>query len=132
MDHLLSLNKKKQVLKKQGIKYNAKELKEEYDNNELNQVYIKPRYNKKKAMQIYAPPHYFQIDIIFLPKCKYANNNYDKILILVEITSKKAFAYPLKTNKMSEILDKMNELENDVEIRGISSDREFAAHEFKN
>lgn len=132
MDHLLSLNKKKQVLKKQGIKYNAKELKEEYDNNELNQVYIKPRYNKKKAMQIYAPPHSFQIDIIFLPKFKYANNNYDKILILVEITSKKAFAYPLKTNKMSEILDKMNELENDVEIRGISGDREFAAHEFKN
>ena len=67
MDHLLSLDKKKQVLKKQGIKFDPKELKEEYDNDELNQIYCKPRYNKKKAQQIYAPPHSFQIDVIFLP-----------------------------------------------------------------
>ena len=34
MDHLLSLDKKKQVLKKQGIKFDPKELKEEYNNDD--------------------------------------------------------------------------------------------------
>ena len=131
MDRLLSLNKKKQVLKKQGIKYNAEELKEEYENDELVQIHTKPRYNKKKAMQIYAPPQSYQIDVIFMPKFKYANGNYDKILILIEITSRKAYAFPLKTNKMDEIIERMEELKSKIKIGAISGDREFAAGSFK-
>lgn len=131
MENLLSLNKKKQLYKLKGIKYKPEELKEEHDNDELNQVYLKRKYNKKKAFKIYAPPNSYQIDIIFLPKFKYANSHYDKILILIEITSKKAFAFPLKTNKMNEILDKMDELEDEIKINGISGDREFGALEFQ-
>lgn len=89
MDHLLSLNKKKKVLKSQGIKYDPVALKEYYDNDELNQIYKKPIYNKKKAMQIYAPPHSFQIDIIFLPKFKYANSHYDKYKLKLKLQVKK-------------------------------------------
>ena len=56
MDHLLSLNKKKLVLKKQGIKFDPKALKEEYDNDELNQIYRKPRYNKKMLCKYMPRP----------------------------------------------------------------------------
>ena len=114
MENLLSLNKKKQLYKLKGIEYNPEELKEEHENDELNQVYTKRRYNKKKAYKIYAPPNSYQIDVIFMPKFKYANSHYDKILILIEITTKKAYAFPIKSNKMSEIISKMDELEDKI------------------
>jgi hypothetical protein len=127
---LLSKTKLTARLKKDGV---SKEDIDSYFNpRELNQVYAKPK--KYQPLKITAPPLSFQMDVAFLPAYKKQNKGITAFLILVDIQSRKAFAYPLKSTKMADILDayklflSKSGLYN--EVNSVAGDDEFNNAEF--
>ena len=89
-------------------------------NQEINQVAtdIKKSYQYK----ITAPPRSFQIDIFWFRR----SETLTPILLLVDILSRKAFAYTLSKNTQDNILDTLNKFKNEVgEINFIEGDNEF-------
>jgi hypothetical protein len=96
-----------------------------FENRELNQIYSKKK--AKDKLVITAPPYSFQIDIIELTKFKTTNNGIYRFLLCVDIISRKAFAYPLKSGKMTEILNQYEQFIKDVgeQIHSVAGDDFF-------
>lgn len=127
MDALLKIISKKpglKLLNKTKLKQKIRDIDDEipmsvidkyYDERELTQIYKRPRPVKEKSLQITAPRNSFQIDIISLTGYKKYNNNIDKFLLLVEITSRKAWAYPLKTGGMGDVLNAYDKFIDDLQ-----------------
>ena len=107
-----------------------KEVDEYFESKEIYQIY-KPR-TKKTKLVITAPPYSFQIDIIILPKYKHSNNGVTRFLLLVDILSRKAYAYILKTGKMDEVIDKYLDFIKNVEepLNSIAGDDFFNNKKF--
>jgi hypothetical protein len=84
--------------------FDEKELRHAYKQLEVNQ---RTQRQKKpvKMLKITGPPGASQIDLIFLPKYCSSNRGITTFLLHVEIFSKKAFAYPIKSKKPADILD---------------------------
>jgi hypothetical protein len=100
----ISKAKMKSKLKSLGIKISAKEVDEFYANNETTQR--NKKIVVKKYMKITGPRHSYQIDIVFMPKhLKASNMGYDRMLVLINILSRKAFVYPMKTSTIDSILE---------------------------
>ena len=97
---LLSRTKLYELLKIKGI--TKKEIDDHFKPDELKQIYAKPKNNYK--FKITGPPRSFQIDIALMPAYKKSNNDIDQFFIAVDIISRKAFAYPLKSGKMTDLL----------------------------
>jgi hypothetical protein len=72
-----------------------------FENRALNQIYSKKK--AKDKLVITAPPYSFQIDIFELTKFKTTNNGIYRCPLCVDIISRRAFAYPLKSGKMTEV-----------------------------
>jgi hypothetical protein len=127
----VSKDKLKKILKKRGIKVSNKELDEFYKNNALTQQNQKIRVKRYK--KITGPIHSYQIDVMVMPaRLKSANKGYVKLLVCVDILSRKAYAYPLKNNKMESILDSYAEfLEDADEVVVVQGDNEFNNKKFK-
>lgn len=90
----------------------------------------KPTKDKKEnAFKITAGPDHYQIDIAFLPYKK-ANSGYVGFLLAVEITSRKAYAYPVKGKDTEAALAAIKQFVNETKPVGISSDNEssFNSH----
>lgn len=68
-----------------------------------NEFFARPRARGKQA-KIASPPYSFQIDVVQLPAYRSANAGVSKFLLIVEINSRKAWAYPLKDETMPTIL----------------------------
>lgn len=112
----------------------VKEIEKWYDSRELSQIYKKPApQSKDSKLVITAPPRSFQIDVALLPSYKKYNGNIDRFLLLVDILSKKAFAYPLKSNSMEHVLDKYEEfiIDADEPVHSVAGDAFFDNDEFK-
>lgn len=112
----------------------VKEIEKWYDSRELSQIYKKPApQNKDSKLVITAPPRSFQIDIAILSNYKQYNGNVDRFLLLVDILSKKAFAYPLKSNEMEDVLDKYEQFMIDVDepVHSVAGDDFFNNDEFQ-
>lgn len=100
---LLSKGKLYARVKDEGI--TRREVDDYLSVQEVTQLYARPRYAKKgERFKITAPPYSFQIDVAILPAYKRSNGGTDKFFIAVEILSRMAFAYPLKSGKMSAVL----------------------------
>jgi hypothetical protein len=103
---------------------------EEY--KEQEEIY-KPKQKQFKTLKITAPPNSFQLDVVILPK-KYARgtSKKPKFLIAIDILSRKMFAYPLKSNKVEDVLEKYKQFVNDVGeiIHSVSGDNFFASKDF--
>jgi hypothetical protein len=126
---LLSKAKLIKTLETKGI--SSKEINDYYKSSELHQVYAKPK--KYKSLKITADPYSFQIDIAFLPSYKKYNKGIDAFLLLVDILSRKAFAYPLKSRKSHDIMEvykKFIDSMND-QVTSVTADNEFNFKEFK-
>jgi hypothetical protein len=121
----VSKDKLKKVLKKRGIDVSNKELDEFYKNSALAQQNKKIRVKRYK--KISGPYNSYQIDILVMPtRLKTANKGYSKMLVCVNIISRKAYAYPLKSNKMQNILEAYrNFLEDAEEVVMVQGDNEF-------
>lgn len=68
---------------------------------------------KHKTKQIFthpiiAGPNAYQCDIVFFDKYMTINKNYNCILCFVEITTKYAYAYPLKSKEAEEVFTAFN------------------------
>lgn len=108
---ILGRAKLKQVLKAQGISANIVD--KYYDSRELNQIFSR---SKKPGLElkINSPLNCFQIDIVLMSPYKSANNGVDKFLLLVDILSRKAFAYILKSGKADDVLVAYKQFMDDV------------------
>ena len=107
-----------------------KDINEYLKNQEVNQ--INTTVNKTYEYKITAPPRTFQIDIFWWKK----SETLMPILLLVDILSRKAFAYVLpksKKEKRSEVSVKTLEIfKNDVGyIHGLEGDNEFGSAAIK-
>ena len=125
---LLSKTKLYSIAREHDI--TKKEVDAYFESKEIYQIY-KPR-TKKTKLVITAPPYSFQIDIIILPKYKHSNNGVTRFLLLVDILSRKAYAYILKTGKMDEVIDKYLDFIKNVEepLNSIAGDDFFNNKKF--
>jgi hypothetical protein len=128
---LLGKKKLKQELKSEGIK--GKVIDDYYDKLEINQIFSKARPNKNISLKINAPPNCFQVDIVLLSKYKASNKGIDKFLLLVDILSRKAFAYVLKSGKADDVLDAYKKFVEDLgenKLNSVSGDEFFGNAKF--
>ena len=128
---LLSLGKLLAVLKQNGIHVKKCEINKYFETKELTQVFKKqPR---AELYRIAAPPDSFQIDVALITQYKATNDGIDRMLLLVEVCSRKAFAYPIPSGKMSDILEVYTQFLGEIQRqpRSISGDDFFANKEFK-
>lgn len=68
----------------------------------IQEVFKKP--TKHIPLKITADPRSFQIDIFELPQYEKYNQGIKKVLLIVDVLSRKAFVYPLKSGKISDVL----------------------------
>ena len=119
----LTLERTKQLLREAAPEWEAE--------RELHRVKRRPKH----FYRITAPPYSFQIDVV-------SYNKYDpkkprhELLVIVDILSRKAWAYPLKSHNMSEIIARFEEFEKDLqglkaEPVFVMGDNEFAAKAFR-
>ena len=102
-------------IKAEKIKASYKDVKEFYKNQEITQISKKPTAKKTEMLKIVAPPLSFQVDIMFFPEeFKMKNKGIFKFLTLIDILSRKAFMYPMKTQKANEIIEKYKEFLKDL------------------
>jgi len=88
------------------------------------------RNKKPDYPSITASPHSYQADLTFFTDVSKRNKGYTCILNIIEITSRKAYAYPLKTKSGEEVLDAFKQFKSDAkEVKSIEVD---AGTEFVN
>ena len=110
------------LLRGQGIE--SKEVDDFLEKSALHAAYKKP--SKGKPFTIVAPPRSFQIDIVLLPLYKGANLGKDKFLLLVDVLSRRAFAYVLKSGQMRDVLDAYGLFLDDVsDVHSVTGDNFF-------
>ena len=100
---LLGKGKLKLALEKKGYEVSDAELNTYFDKQELNQTYKRPV--KLPSYRINAPPYSYQIDVVCLPMFKHNNKGKDRFLIMVDILSRKMFAYVLASGTMNDVLE---------------------------
>lgn len=87
---------KKEITRKSFNEWIAKQEQEQIN---------KTKHKTKQSFThpIIAGPNAYQCDIVFFDKYMTINNNYNCILCFVEITTKYAYAYPLKSKEADEV-----------------------------
>ena len=118
------LSKSKLYLRVKDLGISKQEVSNYLENKEIYQIYKKEP--KKSKLKITAPPYSFQIDIVFIKEYQ-AKNKTDKFLLMIDILSRKAYALPLKSGKMSDVLKKYEELiiQIDEPINSVAGDDFF-------
>jgi hypothetical protein len=97
-------------LAKQKLKASTKEINEFLKNQEINQVNKKP--TKHTNLKITAPPRTFQLDIMYYP----VGTSFKNILLIVDIQSRKAWAYVISSTSCENILNAYKKFESEVDI----------------
>ena len=102
-----------------------------FDGLEIGQLYAPKK--RKGRLVITAPPYSYQIDVIEMPRFKASNNGIVKFFLAVDILSRKAFAYPLKSGRMKDVLDAYEKLiiDSDEPINSVAGDAFFDNESFK-
>lgn len=96
----------KKKIKEIHPEISLKDINEFYKNQELNQIMKKPVIKKENFYKIVDVPLTFQIDIMIFNKSqKNKNRGIYMYLTLIDILSRKAFMYPLKSRKVEDIID---------------------------
>jgi len=110
------------VFKPKGYKF--KDIHEFYQKQKINQIY-KP-FDRKKVYyhSIIGKDGDYQADLMFLKQFKSQNNNYEGILTIIDITSRKAFGYPFKTTKSKEIANLFRQFlqDNKEKVKRLTTD----------
>ncbi len=108
-------------------------IKEYYDSREVNQVFKPPTSKLKNKLVITGPTDSFQIDIIMLPDYKIYNKNIDKVLLIINVISRKIWAYPLNSGKMEDVLEAYEEFIKDVnaDVSSVTGDNFFNNESFQ-
>lgn len=126
---LLSKARLYKILKMQDKNITMKMVGEYLEDKPLQQVFRRPV--KPLKLKITAQPRSFQIDIIHMARYKKQNGGLSRFLLIVDVMSRKAFAYPLKTGKMAEVLDKYRQFCSKVQhINSMTGDDFFSNKAF--
>ena len=113
-------------LAKQKLKASTKEINEFLKNQEINQVNKKP--TKHTNLRITAPPRTFQLDIMYYP----VGTSFKNILLIVDIQSRKAWAYVISSTSGENILTAYKKFESEVDIiNAIEGDNQFSFKAFQ-
>ena len=92
-------------------------------NQSTHQQTTQKKIKKRDYLPIYSEsPDAFQIDLTFLPKYKYENNNYYVLFTAININSRYAYAYYSKDKTEENILKMLNEWHKNVDIENITMD----------
>jgi hypothetical protein len=135
----LSKTKLKAALKAAGVAASAKDVDAWWSSERhvVHELFAKPR-KKFRFSRIAAPPWSFQIDVVRMDKYRTQNRGVDRFLLLVEISSRKAFAYVLKSETVSDVLKAYRQFLKDAGPRErpevpflVQGDDYFAAKEFQ-
>jgi hypothetical protein len=106
-----------------------KDVEEFLKDKPLQEVYKKPK--KHKPLIITGQPNSFQIDIIHLPNYTKQNKGISRFLLLVDLLSRKAFAYPLKSGSIENVIEVYKTfLEKVKDVNSITGDNFFNAKQF--
>lgn len=98
----LSLGKLINTLHHELVDFDEPGLRQAFNRREVNQITKQPKKHIRFA--ITAPPGTYQVDIIFVPTTTAATKQ-RPFLLFVEISSRKAFAYPMKNKSLTSIID---------------------------
>jgi len=113
MDEILSIYKKYnrpgaqkllQLTKAEGIQATSKDIKE-FLSSRTEEQQLKESRNTKQShghLVSYNPFNRLQLDIFVLKKYESSNNGYGYILCIIDIFSRKAFCYPMKSKSLSD------------------------------
>ena len=113
-------------LAKQKLKASTKEINEFLKNQEINQVNKKP--TKHTNLRITAPPRTYQIDIMYYP----VGTSFKNILLIVDIQSRKAWAYVISSTSGENILNAYKKFESEVDIiNAVEGDNQFSFKAFQ-
>ena len=131
-NRLLSYSKLVAKLNSENITFDKKALKSFYSNQEAEQIRRRPS-KPKASFKITAPPNSFQLDVVFLPQYRSANNGIDKFLLLVDVQSRKVYAYPLIKNTAKAVLDAYEKfiLERGQPPIAVTGDNQFNSSAFR-
>ena len=95
-------------------------------NQEINQVNKKP--TKHTNLKITAPPRTYQIDIMYYP----VGTSFKNILLIVDIQSRKAWAYVISSTSGENILNAYKKFESEVDIiNAVEGDNQFSFKAFQ-
>ena len=98
----LSKMKLKAELKKANIKIPGKVIDAHYKNTEFHQIRIPAHTQRRPPLLITAPPWSFQMDIAHMPN--FVTRSAAYFLLLVDVLSRKAYAYPMPNREMNTII----------------------------
>lgn len=112
-------------MKENNLEFDEVEALKALSNDDINQVFRKPK--QYPPYEITAPPRSFQMDIMFMPNFSKQNGGIENLLVIIDILSRKAFVYPMKTKTMREIMENVEKFESKVVggINNLSGDDEF-------
>jgi DNA-binding MltR family transcriptional regulator len=106
---------------KKSLNASTKEINEFLKNQEINQVNKKP--TKHMNLKITALPKSFQIDMVYYP----IGENFKNILLIVDIQSRKAWAYLLSKGTGENILIAYKKFIDEVgQINSVEGDNQFS------
>ncbi|KAK9803623.1 hypothetical protein WJX72_006436 [[Myrmecia] bisecta] len=130
---LLGRQKLNAKLRQNKVAFDAKEVDAYLDSLELTQIRKKPVVRKQDFYKVTAAPHSYQVDVVFLPSYKSSNKGITSFLLAVDVGSRKAFAHPLKSTKLSSIIDAYEEFLKDCQLDAITitAEDQFNNAQFK-
>ena len=93
-----------QLAKAEGLQTTSKEIKEFLAGRAEEQQLKESKHSKQSLGHLvsYNPFNRLQLDIFVLQKYESSNNGYAYILCIIDIFSRKVWAYPLKTKSLSD------------------------------
>jgi uncharacterized membrane protein (UPF0127 family) len=108
----------KKKIKEIHPEISSKEIDEFYKNQMINQIMKKPVVKKENYYKITDVPLSFQIDIMIFNKSqKLKNRGYFMYLTLIDILSRKAFMYGIKSRKGEDIIEAYNQFLDDLKTK---------------
>jgi hypothetical protein len=126
---ILSKSQLESIIKSQGIYVSKTEIEEHFKKSTLAQLFKRPP--RSEHFRINALPKSYQIDIVKLVQYKTANKGIDQMLLIVDILSRKAFAYTLRSGSMVDVLEVYKEfVEQEKPIVGVAGDDFFSSKSF--
>lgn len=108
-------------LKEEGHKFTLKEVQEFIKSQEVHEVFEKADETKILFPITSESAHDYQSDLAFMPQLKQKNKGYSILLTIINVMTRKLYAYPLK-NK-TEVTEKFEEFINIVKkINNLTTD----------
>ena len=99
----------KNVNKIYPYEFTKDEIKKYYENQSGTQIFKKVKNQKENLLKINDNPLSFQIDLMFMDKSqKQQNRGYYIFFVMIDILSRRAFIYPIKSRETSELINGFN------------------------